>query len=112
MELQRNSHHVYRLMYHFVWIPKYRHKVFSEPYREGLKGIIEKIGYDYDIEIEELEIPIDHIHLVVRGEPSRAPSEIMRLIKSISAREFFWSGGSRRCPVFHRYRPGHLLACH
>ena len=89
MELQRNTHHVYRLMYHFVWIPKYRHKVFSEPYRKTLKGIIEKIGYDYDIEVLELEIPVDHIHLVVRGEPSRAPSEIMRVIKSISAREFF-----------------------
>ena len=89
MELQRNTHHVYRLMYHYVWIPKYRHKVFSEPYRETLKGIIEKIGYDYDIEIVELEIPVDHIHLVVRGEPSRAPSEIMRVIKSKSAREFF-----------------------
>ncbi|MFT5422166.1 MAG: putative transposase, partial [Candidatus Endobugula sp.] len=47
MELQINTHHVYRLMYHFVWIPKYRHKVFSEPYRETLKGIIEKIGHDY-----------------------------------------------------------------
>ena len=89
MELQRNTHHVYRLMYHFVWIPKYRQKVFNEPYRETLKGIIEKIGYDYDIEVLELEIPVDHIHLVVRGEPSRAPSEIMRVIKSISAREFF-----------------------
>ena len=89
MELQRNTHHVYRLMYHFVWIPKYRHKVFSEPYRETLKGIIEKIGYDYDIEVVELEIPEDHLHMVVRGEPSRAPSEIMRVIKSISAREFF-----------------------
>ncbi|MBM7074556.1 transposase, partial [Shewanella sp. 202IG2-18] len=29
MELQRNSHHVYRLMYHFVWVPKYRRKVFT-----------------------------------------------------------------------------------
>jgi len=57
MELRRNSHHVFRLMYHFVWIPKYRHKVFTEPYRSSLKGIIEKIGYDYNIEIEELEVP-------------------------------------------------------
>ncbi len=31
MEMERNTHHVYRLMYHFVWIPKYRHKVLSEP---------------------------------------------------------------------------------
>ncbi len=67
MELQKNTHHVYRLMYHFVWIPKYRHKVFREPYREALKGIIEKIGYDYNIDIVELEIPDDHLHSVSRS---------------------------------------------
>jgi putative transposase len=44
-------------MYHFIWIPEYRLKVFCEPYRETLKGTIEKIGFDYDIEIVELEIP-------------------------------------------------------
>ncbi|PAJ76299.1 hypothetical protein CJF42_00780 [Pseudoalteromonas sp. NBT06-2] len=32
-------------MYHFVWIPKYRRKVFSEPYREAMKIIIQNIGY-------------------------------------------------------------------
>lgn len=89
MELQRNSHHVFRIMYHFVWIPKYRHKVFVEPYRSSLKGIIEKIGYDYNIEIVELEVPVDHIHMVVRSEPKVSPSGIMQIIKSISAREFF-----------------------
>ncbi|MFT5260777.1 MAG: putative transposase [Saprospiraceae bacterium] len=89
MELQRNTHHVYRLMYHFVWIPKYRHKVFAEPYRSSLKGIIEKIGYDYDIEVVELEIPPDHIHMVMRGEPKLSPSKVMQIIKSISSREFF-----------------------
>ena len=89
MELQRNTHHVFRLMYHFVWIPKYRHKVFSEPYRGELKAIIQKIGYDYDIDIVELEVPVDHIHMVVRSEPKLSPSKIMQVIKSISAREFF-----------------------
>ena len=89
MELQRNTHHVYRLMYHFVWIPKYRHKVFCEPYREALKGIIVKAGYDYNIDIVELEIPVDHIHMVVRGVPKMSPSDVMQVIKSISAREFF-----------------------
>ena len=89
MELQRNTHHVYRLMYHFVWIPKYRHKVFVEPYREAMKAIIRKIGYDYDIDIQELEIPDDHIHMVIKGEPKLAPSQVMQVVKSISAREFF-----------------------
>ena len=89
MELRRNSHHVFRIMYHFVWIPKYRRKVFDNPYREALKKIIHKIGYDYNIEIIELEIPVDHIHMVVRALPKEAPCDIMQVIKSISAREFF-----------------------
>jgi putative transposase len=76
-------------MYHFVWIPKYRKKVFEEPYREVLKKIIEKIGYDYNIEIVELEIPEDHIHMVVRSEPKISPSDIMQIVKSLTAREFF-----------------------
>ena len=82
MELQKNTHHVYRLMYHFVWIPKYRHKVFREPYSKALKGIIEKIGYDYNIDIVELEIPEDHLHMVVRGVPKMSPSDVMRIINS------------------------------
>jgi len=89
MELQKNTHHIFRIMYHFVWIPKYRHKVFKEPFRSQLKAIIEKIGYDYNIEIVELEIPKDHIHMVVRSIPRISPSDIMQIIKSISAREFF-----------------------
>lgn len=89
MELQRNTHHVYRLMYHFVWIPKYRHKIFVEPQRESLKAIIKKIGYDYEFDIVELKIPADHIHMVIRSEPKLSPSKIMQVIKSISAREFF-----------------------
>jgi len=89
MELQRNTHHVFRLMYHFVWIPKYRHKVFMEPYRTTMKAIIKKIGHDYDIEIIELEIPEDHIHMVIRGIPKQSPSDVMQIVKSITAREFF-----------------------
>ncbi|MCF6345834.1 MAG: IS200/IS605 family transposase [Thiomicrorhabdus sp.] len=84
-------------MYHFVWIPKYRYKVFKEPYRAILKEIIQKIGYDYDIDIVELEIPEDHIHMVVRGVPKMSPSDVMQIIKSLFAREFF-----RRYPEIKR----------
>jgi len=59
------------------------------PQREALKLIILKIGYDYGFEIVELELPEDHIHMVVRGIPKQSPSKIMQVIKSISAREFF-----------------------
>jgi len=51
--------------------------VFAEPYREAIRIIIQKIAYDYDIDIVELEIPDDHIHRVVRSEPKVSPSQIM-----------------------------------
>ena len=89
METERNAHHVYRIMYHFVWIPKYRKKIFNELYRGSIKAIIQKVAYDYGIEVEEIEVPEDHIHLVVKAKPRMSPAWIMNVIKSISAREFF-----------------------
>ena len=89
MDVKRNDHHVFRIMYHFVWVPKYRHQVFEEPYRSSLKAIIEKAAYDYEMEVSEIEIPEDHIHMMLTAEPKMSPSRIMQIIKSISAREFF-----------------------
>ena len=60
-----------------------------EPYRATMKAIIKKVGYDYDIDIVELEIPEDHIHMVIRSIPKQSPSDVMQIIKSITAREFF-----------------------
>lgn len=54
-----------------------------------MKVIIQKIGYDYDINIVELEIPNDHIHMVIRGIPKQSPSDVIQIVKSITAREFF-----------------------
>ncbi len=54
-----------------------------------MKSIIRKIGYGYDFDIQELKIPEVHIHMIVKSEPKLAPSHVMQVIKSISAREFF-----------------------
>ena len=70
-------------------MPKYRHKVFEELYRSTLKSLIEKISYDYEIDVVELEVPVDHLHMVVRGEPKMSPADVKQVIKSISEREFF-----------------------
>lgn len=95
MQLHRHTHHVFRLMYHFVWIPKYRHKGFGEPAAARLKQGLRKIGYD--MPVVELEIPADHIHMLVESEPKLSPSRIMQIFKRISAREFF-----RRYPEIRR----------
>ena len=88
-QLSRNSHHVFYLHYHFVWIPKYRHKVFAEPCASFLKQVIKQTAYNYDMEVTEIEIPNDHIHMMLKALPRHSPSDIMQIIKSISAIQFF-----------------------
>jgi putative transposase len=43
----------------------------------------------YTIEIVELEVPENHIHMVVRLKPKISPSDSMQITKSLAAREFF-----------------------
>ena len=54
-----------------------------------MKIIIKKIGYDYDIDIVELEKPEDHIHMVVRNEPKMSPSQIMQVDKKYFSQRVF-----------------------
>lgn len=96
MDLQRAPHHVTRLEYHLVWTPKYRRKVFDEPYRTVLQQILVKAAYDHDMTVLELEIP-DHVHALLALPPTRSVSDAMRILKSVSAREFF-----RRYPAIRR----------
>ncbi|NMR25679.1 hypothetical protein HH219_09085 [Pseudoalteromonas sp. NEC-BIFX-2020_015] len=37
---------------------------------------------DYDIDIIELEIPEEHIHMVVRSEPKMSASKVMQVVNS------------------------------
>ena len=89
MDILHAEHHLYRLQYHIVWTPKYRHPVFNEPYRTTLKHIIIKAAHDYDMDVAEIEIPPDHIHALISLSPPQSVSDCMRIIKSVSAREFF-----------------------
>jgi putative transposase len=50
-----------------------------------LRGIAEA----YDIEIIEMEVSLDHVHLMVSFPPKRSLGEVVRLLKSLSARALF-----------------------
>jgi REP-associated tyrosine transposase len=90
MGLKRSSHAVYDTAYHLVWCPKYRKKIFEdETIRERAEQLIKEICEGYGIEIGEKEVAIDHVHLLVSFPPKRSIGEVVRIIKSISARELF-----------------------
>ena len=73
-----------------MWCPKYRKKIFQrEEVRERAKQLIEEICEEYRFEVIELEIVEDHIHVMLSFPPSRSIGEVVRIIKSNSARVLF-----------------------
>ena len=56
---------------------------------EGLKEVFEGIAERYELEIDTMEVMADHVHIFVSSPPRYSPSEVVQLLKSISAREVF-----------------------
>jgi putative transposase len=51
--------------------------------------MIKEICEEYGIEIEEMEVEPEHVHLLVSFPPSRSIGEVVRIIKSLSGRGLF-----------------------
>ena len=105
MELVSGSHSIGQNMYHLEWCPKYRYNMFK---REENKNLCEEVLYEvakrHKIEITELSVMSDHIHVVVCIPPTMSVSQALQLLKGASARELFKRRTYFRC----RYPKGHF----
>ena len=90
MAIKRTSHAVYDTSYHLVWCPKYRKKIFGRgDIRERAEQLIREISEEYGFEIVEMEVAVEHVHILLSFPPKRSIGEVVRIIKSNSARELF-----------------------
>src|SRR6056297_2138315 len=85
---KRSNHTVYNVNYHFVWCPKYRHAIL-EPIEDSLEASFRDVCDEYGYEILSLHISPDHVHLFLSAHPKHVPSEIVRTVKSVTAREMW-----------------------
>jgi putative transposase len=92
-EYVHRKHNVTVLLYHIVCPAKYRRTVFSEKVEEALREVCLEIEKRYEIKFLEIGADEDHVHFLVQSVPVKSVAEVVRVIKSISAREIF-----RRCP--------------
>ena len=83
------SHAVYDTRYHLVWAPKYRKWILKEKVRDAVKELFQEILAARDCEIVEMEIAEDHVHIFTSIPPRYSVGEIVRILKSVSAREIF-----------------------
>ena len=89
MALKRGHHCVYDSHYHIVFPVKYRRTLLSEPMVAAIKEIAHEISERFELNIEEIGCDTDHIHLLCGFHPKYAGGEIVRIFKSITARELF-----------------------
>ena len=76
-------------MYHLVCPAKYRRAVFSREVELELKAVCDEIELRYEIEFLEIGADQDHVHFLVQSVPTYSPTKIVRIVKSITAREIF-----------------------
>ena len=88
-EYNRLNHCKFLIQYHIIWCPKFRFNVLKGNVESELKQILRIISTQYEFEIKEIEIMPDHIHLFISTKPTIAPTDVVRILKSISARELF-----------------------
>jgi len=100
MKYWKGAQTKHRLMYHLVWIPKYRKRVLKGKIAERLAELFHECADMERWKIEELNIQIDHVHMMVQMRPEISVSTMVNLFKGRSSRvireefpeleEFLW----------------------
>jgi len=85
------SHVIYRCTYHIVWTPKYRYKILDGLVKEQLLQDISMLLEWKSCEMIEINIQIDHVHLIVSMPPKMSLSQLMGILKGKTAIKIFKS---------------------
>jgi len=104
-EYTRNKHSVGDSFWHFEWCPKYRYNMFSKfEYKNLITACIRKAAKEHNIEIVEINVMPDHLHILAKLSLTMTPSHALQLLKGRSAYLFFRAHPKARL----RYPNGHL----
>ena len=85
------AHVVYQCSYHIVWCPKYRFRILKSGVGKFTEETIRSLCEWKGIDILELNVREDHVHLVVSMPPKVSISEAMGILKGKTAIKLFKS---------------------
>ena len=89
-QFQRLSHTIYECKYHIVFCPKYRYRILKDEVAEYSKQQIYRLSQQKDkIEVLELNVQVNHVHLVISIAPKYAVSDFMGYLKGKLATRLF-----------------------
>lgn len=90
---------------HMVFTPKYRGRVLVGPVARECGRQIRRACLALDVDVLDLAVAADHVHLFVRHPPRLSPSVLAEKIKSQTSREL-----RRQFPHLKRWCPKALWA--
>ena len=77
-QLKRLAHSIYECKYHIVFCPKYRYRILRDEVAEYTRQQIYRLCQQKDkVEVLELNVQLDHVHLVMSIPPKYAISNVM-----------------------------------
>ena len=83
------SHNVTVLIYHIVCPAKYRRVVFSDEVEAEIVKVCFELEKRYDVKFLEIGADKDHIHFLIQTVPKLSVTNLVKLLKSITARHVF-----------------------
>ena len=83
------SHVVYKCDYHIVWTPKYRFRVLFGEVKVLVENDIRMLCEWKGVEVIELNVQIDHVHIVCSIPPKVSVSELLGTLKDKLAIKLF-----------------------
>ncbi len=86
MNYKSNNNVVYSCKYHVVWCPKYRRKVLVDDVEVRLKELLKETCAELNVEIIEMEIMPDHVHLLLEVDPQFGIHRAVKAMKGHSSR--------------------------
>ena len=86
MKYKSNHNVVYSCKYHIVWCPKYRRKVLVDTVAVRLKELISSMSQEFQVELIDLEVMPDHVHLLVDVDPQFGVHNFIKRIKGRTSR--------------------------
>ena len=81
MKYKSNNNVYYSCKYHVVWCPKYRRKVLVGAIEPRLKELIQEAAHEVNVEIIEMKIMPDHVHLLMEVDPQYGIHRAVKHIK-------------------------------
>ena len=88
-KFRKLTHVFYKCEYHIVFTPKYRYRVLTGLIQTFVEHDIRVISQWKEVEIEELSIQADHIHMVCSIPPKLSISDFMGVLKGKLAIKLF-----------------------